>query len=227
MAWLQEKDAKMVRKELDTLKQPVKLIMFTQEIECSFCRETREVLTEITALSDKLSLEIHTFVLEDDIAKRYGVDKIPATLVTDGQGKDYGLRFYGIPAGYEFVSLLGAIKVVGNNQTELQRKTIETLHTITTPIHIQVFVTPMCPYCPAAVHLAHSLAYHNEYIRADMVEASEFPHLAQKYNVYGVPKVIVNEKNDFEGALPEPLFLENVLKAIQDRPTPEIAKKLK
>jgi len=52
-------------------------------------------------------------------------------------------------------------------------------------------------------------------VQADMVEATEFPHLVHKYNVFGVPKTVVNEVVQFEGALPEPLFLAEVMKAVE------------
>jgi hypothetical protein len=64
-----------------------------------------------------------------------------------------------------------------------------------------------------AVQLAHRMAIESDMVRADMVEASEFPHLAVKYNVFGVPKTVVNEIVEFEGGLPEPLFLAQVMKA--------------
>ena len=63
--------------------------------------------------------------------------------------------------------------------------------------------------------MAHRMAIESDMVRADMVEASEFPHLVVKYNVFGVPKTVVNEEVEFEGALPEPLFLEQVVKATQ------------
>ena len=64
-----------------------------------------------------------------------------------------------------------------------------------------------------AVQLAHRMAMESDMVRADMVEASEFPHLAHKYNVFAVPKTVVNEEADFEGSLPEPLFLAQVMQA--------------
>jgi hypothetical protein len=64
-----------------------------------------------------------------------------------------------------------------------------------------------------AVQLAHKMAMESDMVRADMVEASEFPHLVHKYNVFGVPKTVVNEAVEFEGSSPEPLFLAQVMKA--------------
>ncbi len=81
------------------------------------------------------------------------------------------------------------------------------------PVHIQVFATLTCPYCPAAVEMAHKLALESEYITSDMIESAEFPHLVNKYGVMGVPKVVINEEFGFEGALPESSFVDEVMKA--------------
>ena len=50
-------------------------------------------------------------------------------------------------------------------------------------------------------------------VTADMVEATEFPHLAQKYQVMGVPRSVINETVHQEGAAPEPMFLERLKEA--------------
>jgi glutaredoxin-like protein len=84
---------------------------------------------------------------------------------------------------------------------------------ISKPLHIQVFVTPTCPYCPKAVRTAHQLAIENPNITADMVESIEFPHLANRYSVMAVPKTVINDKIEFVGALPEEQFIDYVLKA--------------
>jgi glutaredoxin len=80
---------------------------------------------------------------------------------------------------------------------------------------LQVFITLTCPYCPAAVEMAHRLSEESDLVTSDMVESAEFPHLTQKYNVSSVPKVIINEEIQFEGALPEKEFVENVMKVLE------------
>jgi len=65
------------------------------------------------------------------------------------------------------------------------------------------------------VRLAHQFALESDCITGDAVEATEFPHLAQRYQVRAVPRTIVNETGAFEGALPETRFLEAVLVAAQ------------
>jgi hypothetical protein len=62
--------------------------------------------------------------------------------------------------------------------------------------------------------LAHKLALESDAIRGDMVEAIEFPQLATKYAVMGVPKTVINEEIEFEGALPEDLFVSQLMSAL-------------
>ncbi len=147
----------------------------------------------------------------ETIPKEFGIDKIPAIVVM--AEKDVGIRFYGIPSGYEFASLIESIDYVAS-KPDLSRRVQEELKKIERDLHIQVFVTPMCPYCPEAVKTSHALAAASERVRADMVEISEFPHLANKYGIMGVPKVVVNEKFSFEGSLPELQFWDKIKKAL-------------
>ena len=209
MPFLKDSDKKQLKEQFKNLSKDVKLIVFTQEIECMYCRETKELAKEVASLSDKIDIEIYNFVIDQEKAEEYKIDKIPAVVV-EGE-KDYGVRFYGIPMEYEFMSLVEAILAVSTGESGLSEKTKEELKKLKSPVHIQVFVTLACPYCQRAVQLAHRLAVESELITADMVEASEFPHLAQKYRVMAVPKIVVNEESQFEGALPEPQFVENVM----------------
>ena len=98
------------------------------------------MLEEVAALSPKLSLEIYNFVLDKEKAATYGVDKIPATVVRNA--KEYGIRFYGLPAGYEFATLLDAILAVSQGESGLKPETKEKLAKIIQPVHLEVLVTP-------------------------------------------------------------------------------------
>ncbi len=219
MSLISEKDAEFLRNEFETnLVNPVKLVMFTQDVECQFCAETRQLVEEIAGLSDKITAEIYDFVTDKATADLFGVDKIPAIAmlrVEDGEDRDYGIRFYGIPSGYEFTSVIEDILDVSRGESGLQARTKEAVAGISEPLHLQVFVTPTCPYCSHAVRLAHKLAIESDLIRGDMVEAIEFPHLANKYHVHGVPRTVINETVHQEGAVPEPLFLAKLLEAVQ------------
>ncbi len=219
MPLISAKDAEHLRHEFEeSLVNPVKLLMFTQTIECQFCAETRQIVEEIAGLSDKITADIYNFVTDKAVADLYGVDKIPAIAILgqhDGEEKDYGIRFYGIPSGYEFTTIIEDIIDVSVGESGLKPKTKEAVAALAEPVHFQVFVTPTCPYCTQAVRLAHKLAMESDLIRADMIEAIEFPHLASKYHVHGVPRTVINDKVHQEGAVPEPLLLAKLLEAVQ------------
>jgi len=209
-------DAKKVQEILSQLPRTVTLTYFTQELECQFCRETRQLVEELRDLSqEKIKLEIFNFINDKTIADQYKVDKIPAIVLT-ADGKDYGIRYFGIPSGYEFSSLLEDIQQLAAGEPGLSEETKKQIEKITQPVHLQVFVTPTCPYCPSAVLMAHKLAMLNPNITADMVEATEFPHLSMRYNVRGVPRTMIGEKHSIEGALPEPHFVQRVMEAYQE-----------
>lgn len=211
MPLIPEQHKAHVREELTSLQNPVRIIVFTQETECGFCRETRELAQEIAQLSEKISVEVYDLMKDAKTAAEYGIDKIPALVVIGKE--DYGIRYYGIPAGYEFGTLIKDLKMVSKGSTEISEKSRTRLASVTAPVHIQVFVTPTCPYCPMAVSLAHQFAIENPRVRADMIDVTEFPHLGQKYAVMGVPKVVINERVEFTGLLPEDQFLQHVIVA--------------
>ena len=214
MSLISDEHREHIKNQLaESLVNPVRIVMFTQEMECGFCAQTKQLVIELAALSDKVQAEVHDFVADAELAKQYGIDKVPAIVVL-GE-KDYGIRFYGLPYGYEFQTLMSALSVVSKGKTELSEETKVKLRVITNPVHIQVLVTLTCPHCPAAASMAHMFAVENDIIRADVIDANEFPQLAIKYGVMGVPKVVVNDKVEFVGALPEKMFLEHVLLGAQ------------
>ena len=213
---LDKNTAQKAKELLGELKGGVKLIVFTQETECMFCAQNKELAQDVAGLSDKISVEVFDFLGDEQAVKRYGIDKIPALAVTGEKG-DHGVRFYGIPSGYEFISLIEAIKLMSSGEHGLSEDTVRRISALKTPVHIEVYVTPTCPYCPRAVVLAHRLALLSEHIRADMVEAIEFPHLATKHAVMGVPKSVINETHYVEGAVPEKSFVDKLLNALGEK----------
>ena len=137
---LSERDRRAVQDRLKDIENPVKLINFTQELECPTCRETGQLLRELSELSEKLSLEVYDFQLDKAKVSQYKIDKIPSTVVEGA--KDYGIRFYGIPSGYEFAILLEDILTVSRGRSGLSPGTIDRLQSVARPLHLQIFVTP-------------------------------------------------------------------------------------
>lgn len=140
MGALREKDRKELEKIFAELVKPVKLLMFTQERECQYCETTRQILEEVAAISDKIALEVHDFAKEAELAAGYGVDKIPALIVM-GE-RDHGIRFYGVPAGYEFSTLVEDIVDVSRGAHGLPDEVVEELRKVDQPVRMEVMVTP-------------------------------------------------------------------------------------
>jgi alkyl hydroperoxide reductase subunit F len=204
--------AAQVKERLAALEAPVRLIFFSQPQACGGCADQHELLQALSGLSGKLSLEVYP--LDSAQADEYGVDKVPATVVRGAD--DPGIRFFGLTGGYEFGSLLEAILLVSRGPGELEPGVAELAKAFTVPTHIEVLVTLGCPYCPKMVRLAHELAAANEHVRADMIDASEFPQLIERYEVSGVPLTVVNGRRGFEGALPPEQAALEILK-VADR----------
>lgn len=212
---LSEEIEKQVRELFEDLKNPVKILFFEKDPEdCESCEPTGQLLEELVQLSDILTLDVYDIEENKGIAEQYQVDKTPGISIVGLDGDnfiDYGVRFFGMPAGHEFTSLIRNIMMVSNRDSGLNPETREYLSTLTEPLQLQVFITIACPYCPQAVILAHQFAIESDLVEAEMVDAMEFPELSAQYNVSGVPHVVINAGLDeFVGAMPEAFLLEKL-----------------
>lgn len=206
------KTRKELQKILKNMVNPVKLLFFIKQNASPSSTQQNQILKELASLSEKITLKVYDISSDVNGVKSYGIERVPATAVI---GKDdYGIRFYGLTAGYEFTSLLESILIVSTEKSGLDPQLEKLVKEIKENTHLKVFVTLTCPYCPRMVHVANQFAFVNEKIHSDMIEVSEFPELTQKYNIYGVPKTVINEKHSFEGALPPGNIYLEVLKAV-------------
>jgi glutaredoxin-like protein len=138
-----------IKRLFEQLTGDVRLIYFTQKEspliipgqECETCKDTRLLLEEVAALSDKIQLEVHDFLADSEIAREYGIDRIPAIVMT-ADGVKGRVRYFGMPSGYEFSVLLGSLVDVSQGKSDLSEETVEVLQGLETDLHIQVFVTP-------------------------------------------------------------------------------------
>lgn len=212
MAYIDEN----IRKELENIfkninsNEKIKLVFFKENINCQMCPHVESLLTELKEITDKLELEVYNRVTDEEKAKEYGVEMTPAIFVeTQKTGKR--VVFYGSPIGYEFISLIEAIKNSVKENIEFDSDLIKKIKSVNKDINIKVFVTPTCPYCPSQVVLAHKLAMLNDKIKACMIEAQEFPELSVKYKVEGVPKTVINDTVELVGAQPESEFIDKLI----------------
>lgn len=198
-----------IKKKLEKMKGRVEILYFTQKQECDFCSKSRKSLLEVSKAADTLFIEVYDFLGDMDFAKKHGVDKIPAAILLGEKG--YGVRFFGDVQGYQLEVFLDGIVDVSRGETDLPAKVKARLREVKSPVHIQVFTTPTCPYSPSMVRAAHRFAVESEHIMADMVNLVEFPHLVHRYEISNIPTTVINDRIKIEGALPLEVFLLKVL----------------
>src|ERR1700745_690732 len=105
MSILATRDQEAVRHEFERLQGPVKLVVFSQELVAGdLCRQNEQLVREVAARDDRISVEVLNPAIDRERAEAYGVDLVPA-IVVEG-ARDYGIRFYGVPSGYEFGNLI-------------------------------------------------------------------------------------------------------------------------
>ncbi len=149
MPMIPEKDREVLRGILaERMSGDVRVTYFTQHesvlivpgVECEYCKETRELLEEVASLSDHIELVVRDFVKDREEAARLGVERIPAFVL---EGKNKGqMRYVGIPAGYEFATLVEDLIDASTGDVDLTDKTLETIGQVDQDLRIQVFVTP-------------------------------------------------------------------------------------
>ena len=145
MALIAPDDQEKLRESFSEMTAPVRLLFFTQTLDREPCVETRRILDELPPLSDKIAIEEVNFILEKDKAAQYGIDRVPALALLadgDGGGRDSRIRFLGAPSGYEFISLVQALMLVGGGPTSLTDENRQKLAAVSRPMTVQVFTTP-------------------------------------------------------------------------------------
>jgi glutaredoxin-like protein len=224
-AMLDENVKKQISEMFATLQHPVEVLLFGSEDKerCQYCAETAQLLQEVTELSDLVSLKVYDLENDAQLATQYKVDGTPEFVLIGRDGEqllDYGIRYKGIPAGHEFTSLVNDLILVSRRDSNLSEETRQFLRDLKEPVHLQVFVTPTCPYCPRAVVMAHQMALESPMVEAVMVEAMEFPDLAARFNVSGVPQTTINMgAGTVVGAVPENHLINEIRAALQTTST--------
>lgn len=203
------------------MQSPVQLLFFGSQDRCETCSETRQLLEEVAALNDQVELAVYDLEADKALADQYQVTAAPAIVIAARDGADLtdlGIRFRGIPSGHEFSTLINDILTVSRRDSGLDEKTRQYLRELKQPLQLQVFVTPSCPYCPRAVLLAHQMAMENpQMILAEGVEATEFPELADRFHVRGVPQTVINAGAGIVvGAVPEQNLVAEIRRALQN-----------
>jgi glutaredoxin len=149
MGFLSERDADYLRRLFaERLTDPVTVKLFTRESklllpgvrDCPTCRDTRLILEELAGLSENIRLEVHDVFAEPELARQAEIFDVPAVII---EGKNAGrVRFFGLPAGYEFATLVEDLVDVSRGETALAGETRRQLAGLLSPVLIRVLVTP-------------------------------------------------------------------------------------
>jgi len=216
---LNEQVVNQISQTFEQMKEPVQILFFGSQDNCEYCTDTRQLLEEVAGIDEKVSLDFYDIKENADMAAKFNVERVPAIVIAAKNGDqvtDFGIQYSGIPAGHEFGTLINDIVLVSGRDSGLSAEAREYLKNLDKPLHLQVFVTPTCPHCPRAVLLAHQMAMENPVmIRAEGVEATEFPELANQFNVRGVPQTVINAgMGTVVGAMPEKNLLAEIMRAV-------------
>jgi glutaredoxin-like protein len=199
--YLSEAERASVASQLSGLTAPVTLRFFEQSIGCDLCAPARRLLEQIAELNDRISLDVLNLVLDKEKAQLWSVDRVPA-IVVESPGRDR-IRFFGAPFGNELMSLIDAIRMTSTGESGLSEESRSRLEALAAPVDVKVFFTPTCVYCPRMVGLANRIAVASPFVVATAIDATEYPDLARRFNVNGVPKTVINDKDEIMGAVPE------------------------
>lgn len=198
MGLLSDSNARQVREMFAAMTRDVPVRLYTQKLGCQGCDDTERILDELAGLGDRLRLEKLNPLIDTSRGGEDGIERVPAIVIGEGRA-----RFYGTPSGYEFTTLLTALVDAGSGEENLDPATTAFLSGLDRDLVMKVFVTPTCPYCPASAVLALRMAMACPRVKAEVVEANEFPEVSARYGVQGVPRTVVNDLLFAEGALPE------------------------
>ena len=209
MALIDENTKKEAENKLANMKGPVKLLYFDKKTEVS--EQIKSLLQEVSALSDKIELE--TYDVESEKAKEHNVENGPVILIRSEHVKG-DPRYYGIPSGYEFGPFLEILKMASE---EIKVSDDAKNFFDSNDIKLEVFVTPTCPHCPTSAYVAMKFAMASSKVKGYVYEAMEFPDIARKYRVMGVPKTIINEgKGEYVGGYPEDVAFMQIKKQLSE-----------
>jgi thioredoxin reductase (NADPH) len=200
----------IIKKELDSLKDPVSILLFTAEdVNQPFNEFSTRLLTELSLISDKILPKFET--IGGELSKKYDVTSSPTLLI---QPDTYNIRLTGAPAGEELKTFLLTLIMASTGATILSDASKQRLVDLKDPRNIKVFVSPLCPYCPLQAAIAIAVAVEKAgLISTEIIEIYENRDLAAKYDAFSVPQVFVDDRLVGLGLQPEEVFVEEVITA--------------
>ncbi|MET1129251.1 MAG: thioredoxin family protein [Thermoproteota archaeon] len=212
---IDEETREAIREALEDMEERVDVHVFVGP-NCTYCDETLKIIKVLEEASPSrggsrlLNVIVHEKGKDNAAFEKYGVTRIPATVLADG-----AIRYTGTPSGEELRGLVETIIRISQGDSGLDEVTVKKILEIKKPVHIEVIVTPQCPYCPYAALLSNMFAYEaarngkKDFI-SEIVEAYENPDIADKYGVMSVPAIAINGVMSFVGVPYEEDFVERI-----------------
>lgn len=229
MQLIAKDDYAFLEERFEELRDPVQLLFFTSlslhepaalesDERAIACETARQLYQELSRIDSLIEFRLHDIDTAEgrQAAGEAGINEalLPAVVLRSEVMPGVS-RFYGIPAGFELGAVVENIVALSNGQVQLTEKTHEALLALIQPAHIVVFVTPTCTYCSSVVRTAHQMAMVSPLVSLDVIQANEFIELASAYGVFGVPKTVINDKVEFDGPVPEPVFINHIQRAVE------------
>lgn len=210
-----------LRETLKDMKGRVEALLFVKD-RCYYCEESRKLMENFVKASpivDGTRLFDYKLIWMNqnrDLAAKYRVNRAPTIVLADGH-----IRYLGIPSGEEIRSFVETVIRISERETGLEPETKKRLKAINKPVHIEVIITPACPYCPYAALLANMIAFEsflngNRNIVSDTVEAYENPDIADRYRVMSVPAIAINGMLAFIGLPYESDFIDRIIDIVEE-----------
>lgn len=216
------KDQEFIREKFaQELVFQVKVDLFTQRdlgldvpgrTPCQFCKLVGELLHELAGLSDLISLRVHYFDENPPEKAAFGVERIPAIVLRQGETI---VKYYGMPGGTEFPAFVESIVDLSRRETLLSPESVATLQALPADVYVKVFVTPTCQYCPGMLRAGFLMAMASPRVHTEAIEVNEFPDLADRYNVQAVPLTVINDRVAIPGMVHESVIVREIAKAAE------------
>lgn len=213
------------------MKEPVRILFFRgprdekqgEDLACTYCYAMDEILKDLSETSDLIQIDRIDYAKDHPLVLKHQIERIPAIVLLDPDGNDPGVRFFGVTSEQEFTPLIEDVAQLSGKDHSLYWEISQRLDEgMQGPVHIRVFVTVSCPYCPEMVRLSHQLAMIYPEITAEMIEVAEFQNVARKFNVMTVPLVTFNDTIGFNrGGISDEIFAAFVVKASGGSVSPE------
>ncbi len=212
MGLFNEKVISQTKDLLKEMRDPITLTSFSQEMTCEPCSSADAFIEELAAVDDRLRLEKKDFLRDRELAEGMGIHHIPALVLHRPDDGRPAVRYYGVPAGYEFGAFLRVLVLFSNGRVT-EKVDPALLDGVGKDINLKVFVLVTCPSCPVMAHLCATLAFMSPRITTEIIEANTFVDLSTRFSVGAVPKIVINDTLEVVGVLPPQELVRRILAA--------------